>query len=361
MKTLGARVADLLRLVQRDYADTGKRSGYTVNLYINNQLLPHLGARVANHVRKGHIEEYKTARKKDGASEVTINRELAVLKRAFSLGIEEELIERKPFIKMYPEPEPREGHYEHDEFMRFQDACRQLGAHQNYDGEMTADIVMFGYYSGWRLRECLQLHKDWVRVQDKIVVLPKAKHKNKSPKIYPLEGKVWTMIEKRLEHASPDGMLFHRNGKPVKSIRRICATVCDIVKIDADHFFHNLRRSCTTNLNRAGVDKETGKKITGHKTDSVYNNYNQHTVESLRVAVRKVEEYLEITTIEKQVPNGNGNGHDSTGELAERGGFEPPLDVKPKPDFESSACLQPPEKPTLLTRLWRKITQKGAD
>lgn len=332
MTHVGVKVSELLALVQRDYSINGKRSKYNVDLYINNQLIPALGARVANHVRKSHVEHYKAQRKAKGASEVTINRELAVLKRAFNLGIEDELIERKPTIKLFTEPEPREGHYEHDEFNRFQDIARALGARQNYDGPLVADIVLFGYYSGWRLRECLGLHKDWIRVKDRVVILPASKHKTKRPKVYPLEGKVWEMVERRLAAAAPSGLLFHRRNRPVKSIRRICMTICCTAKINSEHFFHNLRRSCTTNLDRAGVEQSTGMKITGHTTSKVYENYNQHSIERLRLAVRKVEEYLEpreqeepskatteISTQEKQLRDQTKKAT----EMAERAGFEP--------------------------------------
>src|ERR1043165_5195699 len=145
MKTQGVKIMDLLKLVQNHYEVNKLRTKYTVDLYIKNQLGPKLGERIANHVRKSHIEDYKLKRKHDGASEVTINRELQVLSKAFSLGLEDELIERKPPIKLFPEPEPREGHYEPEEYARWQAACRQLT-----NGEVIADIVMFAYYSGWR-------------------------------------------------------------------------------------------------------------------------------------------------------------------------------------------------------------------
>lgn len=356
MKTQGVRVTDLLKLVERHYDVNSLRSAYMVKLYIKNQLAPKLGARVANHVRKGHVEDYKDQRKKEGASEVTINRELAVLSKAFTIGIEEELIERRPPIKLFPEPEPREGHYEHDDFLKWQAACRQLKG-SNYDGEVVADIVMFGYYSGWRLRECLGLHKDWIRTKDKIAVLPASKHKNKKPKIYPLEGKVWQMIEKRLASPSPDGLLFHRNGRPVKNMSRICSTVCGIVGVSKEHFFHNLRRSCTTNLNRAGVDKETGKKITGHLTDSIYHAYNQHDMNSLRTAVKKVEEYLEISVRENQVASVPENNQEveqvteNCKEITQVESSENALIL-----YQASGS-NAPKTETFLARLWRKLTK----
>ena len=76
MKTKGVRVADLLLLLQKHYEVNKLRSAKTVNLYIKNQLGPKLGERVANNVRKSHIEDYKLERKKEDASECTINRDL---------------------------------------------------------------------------------------------------------------------------------------------------------------------------------------------------------------------------------------------------------------------------------------------
>ena len=355
MKTKGARIADLLRLVDRHYEVNKLRSKRMVDLYIKNQLMPKLGDRVANNLRKSHVEDYKLQRKKEGASEVTINRELSVLRKAYTLGIEDEIIERKPPIKLYPEPEPREGHYEPEEYARWQDACRQLGGHS----EMIADLVMFAYHSGWRLRECLNLRVEWVRLLDKIAVLPKQFSKNKRVKIYPLEGKVLAMIEKRIGTASAEGLLFHRNGRPIKNVTRLCEHVCSIIGVDSKHFFHNLRRSCTTNLNRAGVDKETGKRITGHRTDSIYHNYNQHTVESVRLAVKKVEEYLEKTLEEKQT-----NGVPEN--LQEIPEANPELEQVKTVDLlqntyvaESDEQVQATENTGFFNRLWRILTKKG--
>jgi integrase len=199
------------------------------------------------------------------------------------------------------EPDPREGFYEPEEFIKFQQVARSIPRCKNFDGEVVADIVLFSYYSDWRLTECLRLHKDWIKVHEKIAVLPKSRSKNKKPRIFPLEGVVWEMVESRLSNANGDGLLFHRNGKAVRSIRKLCKTVCEIAEINSQYFFHNLRRSATTNLNRSGVDKETGKKITGHVTDAMYNQYNQASLNQLRGAMQKVQSYVDLSIQNQQV------------------------------------------------------------
>jgi integrase len=245
---------------------------------------PFFGDRVANAVLESHIDEYKDKRLAEGASKVTISRELQVLKRAFNLGLQRRLIKSKPHIELFPEPPPREGHYEYSDFIKFQYVARPIDAHKNFDGVVVADIVLFGYFSGWRLNECLGLHKDWIRLQERVAVLPPSKHKNKRAKILPLEGKLWSLVEQRYANASPEGLLFHRNGRRIKSIRRLCLSICEIAQIDSAHFFHNLRRSFRTNIGLAGVGEDVGIKLMGHTTKSVYDNYNQVITERLRDA-----------------------------------------------------------------------------
>src|SRR5262245_39522979 len=114
---------------------------------------PFFGDRVANAVLETHIDKYKDERLAAGASKVTINRELAVLKRAFTLGSRRRLVRTTPYIELFPEPPPREGHYEQEELVRFLDAANAVKAEKNFDGRVVADIVMFAYFSGWRLKE----------------------------------------------------------------------------------------------------------------------------------------------------------------------------------------------------------------
>lgn len=286
-----AKVGELLDLLLQHYRANKLRSLYEVELIVKNQLRPHFGERAANLLRKSHIEDYKEERQAAGAANGTINRELARLKKAFNLGIEEEVIERKPVIRMLEEADPRTGSWTYEEFRRFEAAARRRGRGKNWDGDIVADIYMFSFFSGWRLEEAKSLNSKMVDADLKIAVLPGSKHKNKRAKIYPLEGEVWTMVERRLKYPAADGSLFHRAGRPVRVIRKMASTICRDEKIEKS--FHDLRRSATSNLNRAGVIKETGKRITGHQNDALYHQYNQVELDELRDAVKKVYSHLE--------------------------------------------------------------------
>jgi integrase len=189
MRKNPVRVNELLDLVERDYEANKKRSIESVRIHVR-KLRPVFGDRVATLVRKGHVEDYKAARQTDGVSPATINRELATLRRAFNLGIEEELIDKTPVFKLLEEPDPREGYYELDEFLKFQEAARAIGRKKNFDGVVVADITLFSFYSGWRLKECLNLQKDWIHEKEQIAVLPKGFSKNKKLSLPVRRGRV---------------------------------------------------------------------------------------------------------------------------------------------------------------------------
>ena len=52
---------------------------------------------------------------------------------------------------------------------------------------------------------------------------------------------------------------------------------------------HDFRRSAARNLLRAGVNRDVAKRITGHKTDSMFSRYNIVAENDLAEAAEKLE------------------------------------------------------------------------
>ena len=74
------------------------------------------GHRAAQSVPGPEIRSYQLGRQRQGAAAATINRELAILRRAFRLGIEAEKIHRAPVIRQLQENNVRSGFFDDDAF-----------------------------------------------------------------------------------------------------------------------------------------------------------------------------------------------------------------------------------------------------
>jgi Phage integrase family len=87
-----------------------------------------------------------------------------------------------------------------------------------------------------------------------------------------------------------DDFLFTReNGQPVRDIRDAWATLFQEAGIEP-RLLHDLRRSAARNMIRAGIDRDTVRKIGGWKTDAVFSRYNIQDVSDLTAAAKKIED-----------------------------------------------------------------------
>jgi len=91
------------------------------------------------------INAFVEKRLNKDASNATINRELAALKRMFNLGARQTqpMVERVPYIPMLKENNARKGFFEHEEFLALRSALPSY----------LKGVVTFAYKVGWRVSE----------------------------------------------------------------------------------------------------------------------------------------------------------------------------------------------------------------
>jgi hypothetical protein len=66
--------------------------------------------------------------------------------------------------------------------------------------------------------------------------------------------------------------------------------------------FHDLRRSAVRNMDRAGIQRATIRRIIGHETDAMFDRYRIVDQKDIREAGEKAEEYLKQQPITKTDP-----------------------------------------------------------
>jgi hypothetical protein len=92
------KIDELITDVVTNYQINRKKSQDHVERRIRKHILPFFSGRRAATISTADVERFILARQEAGASNAEVNRELAILKRAFSLGARAGKILSKPFI-----------------------------------------------------------------------------------------------------------------------------------------------------------------------------------------------------------------------------------------------------------------------
>src|SRR5712691_1930309 len=148
-----------------------------------------LGGWAVEAITADAVRCYQLHRRKEGAEAATINRETSALSRMFQLAIRRGLLERMPlFPKRLEENPPREGFFEHDEYLT-------VRAHLP---EAFQDVLDFAYYSGWRRNEILHLTWDEVDLAGAVIRLSPRRSKTKAGRVLPISAPLRQVLAHRL-------------------------------------------------------------------------------------------------------------------------------------------------------------------
>jgi integrase len=286
-RNLRVTIDELLSDVVNDYRANGRRSIYDLQRRIRKHLLPFFGKRRAGAISTSDARRFIVERQEAGASNGEINRELATLKRAFSLGIESEKIFHKPHIPLLEENNVRVGFFEHDQFEGF----------VKYLSEHVRPVVHFAYITGWRtLSEILPLQWRQVDFNAGEVRLDPGTTKNKEARVFPMTSDLRSLLEEQRrrteqwqrETGTINPWVFTYRGKPFKSYKRSWATACRKAGLPG-MIPHDFRRTAVRNLVRAGIPERVAMQMTGHKTRSVFERYNIVSASDLKAALDKLD------------------------------------------------------------------------
>jgi hypothetical protein len=110
------RMGELFQDVIEDYQATDRKTLDDLRSRLKNHLTPFFGEVLATDFSTQHIKRYVTSRRADEAQNATINRELAIIRRAFSLAArcDPPKVARVPHIRMLKETNVRTGFLEYD-------------------------------------------------------------------------------------------------------------------------------------------------------------------------------------------------------------------------------------------------------
>jgi integrase len=229
------------------------------------------------------VRRYQLYRRTQGAEAATINRETSALSRMFQLAIRRGLLERMPlFPKRLEENPPREGFFEHDEYLKV-----RAHAPASYQ-----DVLDFAYYSGWRRNEILHLTWGEVDLAGGVIRLSPRRSKTKTGRVLPLSAPLRGVLDRRVRiRRAGDRHVFQRDGVPVRVWRTALRDACRQAHVP-HRMLHDCRRTAARNLIRAGVPERIAMLLTGHKTRAVFDRYNIVNEQELRTAGERLAAYV---------------------------------------------------------------------
>jgi len=302
------RFDDAVQDVENDYVMNDYDSLDDLKNRIKH-LKPFFGGRRMATITAADVRDYITHRlgqwrtfksgKKQRWSKAQINRELSVLKRAFSLALETGKLLFAPHIEMLEERNVRTGFFEREEF----DA---VYAHLS---PFLQPVVEFAYITGWRIdSEVLTL--EWRQVEmprqgrPGTITLYVGETKNEEGRVFPIvpgsdlerlmvarqaARDVWKQAGKLCPQVFFREVAKGRGGpkspRLIKRFNKAWLNACvaaGLVKPEVDddeapkaaRVPHDFRRTACRNLVRAGVPEKVAQQLTGHKTREVFDRYH---------------------------------------------------------------------------------------
>jgi integrase len=265
-------IAGLAENLTADYLANGRRSADRLKFSLAH-LLPFFGARRAVQVSSADVTAYRVQRQTAGAAAATVNRELAALKRMFSLAVQGEQLQRMPYIEMLRENNARRGFFEREQF-------ESVRAHLPAYARPAAT---FAYVTGWRLKsEILPLQWRQVDFRAGTVRLDVGTTKNNDGRTFPMTPELRATLE--AQRAATDALqrttgriipwVFHwtTRGRPLKGFTKAWRAACIAAGVPG-RIPHDFRRTAVRNLERASVPRSTAMAMVGHRTEAIYRRY----------------------------------------------------------------------------------------
>jgi integrase len=300
------RFDDAAKDLKNEYSVNNRRSADELERRIDKHLTPFFGGRRMSSISTVDIRAYIARRQEQGivgakgdrtrdVSNAEINRELAILKRMFTLSMQAEKLLRRPHIPMLEERNTRKGFFE----------LEQLAAVLRHLPASLRPVIEFAYITGWRIpSEVLTMQWHQVDFDAGEVRLEPETTKNRDGRVFPMTDDLRALLKKQDEErerlkkagtivANVFFRMVAKGRRGPKSPRAITAftkawrTAC-IAAGCPGRIPHDLRRTAIRNMVRRGIPDAVAMKLAGHKTRSVFDRYNVVSDSDLRAAAKRL-------------------------------------------------------------------------
>jgi len=277
-----------IREVLDDYRMKRKRSLVDVQRHLRLHLAPFFGRRRMAAITTADVRRYVARRQGEGAKNATINRELAVLSRAFTLAIAAGALLSRPHIALLREDNVRRGFFEAEEFeavrrrlpSTWPTSCRS-STPRGGDGDPKQPVSAGRTSPSTPVRSGLE----------------PGTTKTGEGRVFPFTAELRALLERRravtrdrereLGRIVPH-VFTRANGMPLGTFNKRWATACRAAGVPG-RVLHDFRRTAVRNLVRAGVPERVAMQMVGWKSRQMLDRYHIVSAADLIEAAKKLD------------------------------------------------------------------------
>jgi len=268
--------AELMESHYLPYVQPRKRSWKKDEEMFRLRLNAVFGSQRLNQITRQQIQAFHTALKNDGLSESTCNHYVKLLKQAFNLAIDWELLETNPAtrIPLFRE-EARENYLSETELEQFLIVLR------NDENRMICNVVYFLLSTGARLNEALSATWSQIDRRHRVWRIPASNSKSKKVRSVPLNDSAIDVLNQVGTEGSFDYLFINRQtGEHYTTISKVYDRLRR--KAGLPHLrIHDLRHQYASFLVNSGRTLYEVQQILGHSDPSVTQRYAHLSAKSL--------------------------------------------------------------------------------
>ena len=235
-------------------ADHKKPSTIERNHLFIRHLKPFAAGRLLQDITVVVAEDYKNARKAEGASNATVNRERSFLKAVLNKAVRWGVIERNPLQFMESLPES----HQFDRYLTTDETLLLVEASEDH----LRPLMVTAIFTGLRWGNVRKLKWAEVDLENSVINLESTKN---DERVYPLPAKVKQELKKLSRNGSPFIFINPKTGRPWRDLRKAYKRAKEKAGITRPFRVHDLRHSFASNLVMKGHDLKTVQELLGHR------------------------------------------------------------------------------------------------
>jgi integrase len=288
---------DELIPVYIEYAKNNKTS-WKRDMTVLKYIEPFFKNRRLREITPDTAEQYRSKRMKyrksngETLSPATINREIEVLRKMFTIAVNNGWVDENPCLARKLRPltvnNIKERYLELNEEARLLAACTGQYEHMR-------PIIICALHTGMRKGEILNLRWDCVDFAKRHITLLKTKNGKK--RNVPISSTLLNEFKTLKENAQTEYVFGNSDtGKPYADLKRPFPQLCKIANIE-NFTFHQLRHTATTRMFALGLDSVTIMDIVGHADLKTTMRYAHPITERKLQAVEALDNYSKLAVL----------------------------------------------------------------